>query len=109
MDRFVAEQNIAHFEHLLTTDIPADRRATLLKLLLLEETKLGQYSEQHVARIDRNIERIEELIARQQDRVTELNGKGHAAKSAQDFLDNLAETRVLYQQHRASILSDLVR
>jgi len=44
MDRFIAEQNIAHFEHLLTTDIDADRRATLLKLLLLEETKLGLYS-----------------------------------------------------------------
>ena len=107
MDRFIAEQNIAHFEDLLRADIAADKRATLLKLLLLEEEKLGQYSEEHVAQIDRHILRIAETIARQRDLIVKLNGNGRAANSAEELLGTLVQTQALYEQRRTTILKEL--
>jgi hypothetical protein len=42
MERFVAEQNIAHFRDLLWGDLSPDERAVIEKLLAEEEAKLRE-------------------------------------------------------------------
>jgi hypothetical protein len=48
--RFFPEQNIVHFEDLLKADIGLGRRSMVLKLLLAEEQKLGDYSRRALGR-----------------------------------------------------------
>jgi hypothetical protein len=97
--------NIAHFERLLETDISLGRRSSLLKLLLAEEQKLGYYSEENLAALDRHIAKNDEFIARQRDRIAQFNGNGHgrAARSAELLLTALIDTQDLYHQHRTRI------
>ena len=108
MNRFIIKQSIAHFEDLLTTDLDPKRRATILKLLVIHMNMHGEYSIEHVAKVDRHIARIDGLIAQQRQRVDHLNGDGRAASSAEKLLDILTYTKELYQQHRASVLKDRV-
>jgi hypothetical protein len=54
--RFIAQQNIAHFEDLLRTETDPKRHAVLLKLLIAEEKMLGQYCSEHLAQVDGHIE-----------------------------------------------------
>jgi hypothetical protein len=65
MEKFVAEQKIAGYRQWLEED-GAERvtRATLLKLWLREEGILGLTREQ-LMRIDRHIEKLQRLIAKQ--------------------------------------------
>jgi hypothetical protein len=102
---FIAELNIAHFENLLKTDIGLGRRSTVLRLLLAEEQKLGNYSEEHLAALDRHIAKNDEFIARQREMIAQLNGNGHAraARSAELLLNALLDAQGLYHQHRARI------
>lgn len=42
MDRFVAEQNIAHYRELLAGDLEADEREVIERLLAEEEARLAR-------------------------------------------------------------------
>lgn len=42
MERFIAEHNIAHYRELLATELEADERAVIEKLLVEEEKKLAR-------------------------------------------------------------------
>jgi hypothetical protein len=108
MHLFAAELNIAHFEDLLRrTNLEPQRQATILKLLIAEETMLGQYSAEHLTKLDGHIARIDELIANQRDVVAKLNGEERAAISANNLLDRLLEAQVLYQKHRTRVVAQL--
>jgi hypothetical protein len=64
MQRFVAEQNIAGYRQWLGDGAEGVTRATLLKLWLRDERILGLTREQ-LTRIDRHIEKLRHLIAKQ--------------------------------------------
>ena len=46
MDKYVAQANIDHYFDLLKSDLPADKKSTINKLLIEEENKLGHDREQ---------------------------------------------------------------
>jgi hypothetical protein len=105
---FIAELNIAHFEDLLRRpNLEPQRQATILRLLMAEETTLGQYSAEHLTKLDGHIARIDELIANQRDVVAKLNGDGRGAIAASNLLDRLLEAQVLYQRHRTRVVAQL--
>jgi hypothetical protein len=111
MDRIFAEQNIAHFEELLKTDIGLGRRSMVLKLLLAEEQKLGNYSEEHLSALDRHIANTNERIARQRTIIAQMNANGdaRAARSAELLLNALIDAQDIYLQHRARIQYGLLK
>jgi hypothetical protein len=111
MYRFFAEQNVAYFERLLKTDLRPGRRSMVLKLLLAEEQKLGDYSEEHLAALDRHIADTGERIARQCTIIAQLsaNGNARAARSAELLLNALIDTQDLYHQHRARVRHGLLK
>jgi hypothetical protein len=108
---FFAEQNIVHFEDLLKTDIGLGRRSMVLKLLLAEEQKLGDYSEEHLAALERHIADTNQRIARQRTIIAQLsaNGNARAARSAELLLSALIDTQDLYHQHRARVQYGLLK
>jgi hypothetical protein len=77
----------------------------VLKLLLAEEQRLGDYSTEHLAIPDQHIAKNDEFIAKQRTIIVQLNGNGHArtARSAELLLNTLIETQDLYHQHRERI------
>jgi hypothetical protein len=109
--RFFAEQNIAHFEGLLKTDLGLGRRSMVLKLLLAEEQKLGDYSEEHLAALDRHIADTNQRIATQLTIIAQFkdNGNARAARSAELLLNALRDTQDLYHQHRARVQYGLLK
>jgi hypothetical protein len=108
MHLFAAELNLAHFEDLLRrTNLDPQRQAIILKLLMAEETTLGQYSAEHLSKLDGHIARIDTLITNQREVVANLNGDGRAAIAANNLLDRLLEAQVLYQQHRTRVVAQL--
>ena len=82
----------------------------ILKLLLAEEQRLGDYSTEHLAVLDQYIAKNDEFIVRQRTIIDQLNGDGQecVAKSAQELLDALIETQALYREHRTRIQDNLL-
>ncbi len=75
MDRFVAEQNMAHYVGRLQTDRDEVARSTLHRLLLDEENLLGLTRDQ-LQRINRHIEKLRRLIAKQSELIGKRRSSG---------------------------------
>jgi CheY-like chemotaxis protein len=102
------QQVVLQFENLLETELEPARRANLLKLLMQEEDKLGQYSHEDLAALDRLITRNEELLDEQRALVVRLSDKGESAKAAEGLLETLVETQSLLEDRRKVIQRSLV-
>ena len=105
---YLPQQAILHFENLLETELEPARRANLLKLLMQERDKLGQYSHEDLASLDRLITRNEELLDEQRALVVRLSGRGESAKGAEELLETLVETQALLEDRRKVIQRSLV-
>ena len=106
MRDFVANQNIARFRHQLDRGVEPATRATLLNLLLQEEQQLGQTSEQ-LTRVERHIELLRHLMAKQVELVDRLRSSGDDAARPQLLLATLNDLMLTYQAHRQWIVSAL--
>jgi hypothetical protein len=104
MEKFVAEQKIAGYRQWLEED-GAERvtRTTLLKLWLREEGILGLTREQ-LMRMDRHIEKLQRLIAKQSDSLTP---KGADSQPSSVLLATLNDLMGTYQGHRQKIIAAL--
>jgi len=102
------QQVVLQFENLLETELEPARRANLLKLLMQEEDKLGQYGHEDLASLDRLITRNEELLDEQRALVVRLSGWGESAKGAEELLETLVETQSLLEDRRKVIQRSLV-
>jgi PAS domain S-box-containing protein len=109
MDRFVARENIKHFRHQLEKGADGSTRASLLKLLVEEETRLGLTREQ-LNKLERHISRLSELTARQVELIDGLQSRGQPAERAQMVLETFNDLMATYtaHQHRIKVaLGDL--
>jgi hypothetical protein len=105
MDKFVARENIRHFEDRLQTEIDPTTRSLLQRLLVQEEDKLGHNSEalreieNHISRAKGHVNRQQALIASQ--------GDGHDTAQAQVLLKAYSETLLTLENQREKILRKL--
>lgn len=108
LGEFIHHRNVIHLsdELYFRSDGDAIRRATLLRLLIEEEDKLGSSLE----RLDLANERIatgHTLIAKQRARLSELGHDGDAARAASDLLETLLQTQARFESYRQRILKTL--
>jgi CheY-like chemotaxis protein len=104
----LSQRVVLQFENLLETELEPARRANLLKLLMQEQDKLGQYSHEDLSSLDRLITRNEELLDEQRASVVRLSGRGESTKLAEDPLETLVETRALLEDRRKVIQRSLL-
>jgi CheY-like chemotaxis protein len=105
---YLPQQAILDFENLLETELEPAKRANLLNLLIQEQDKLGQYSHEDLASLDRLITRNEELLNEQRALVVGLSGRGESAKEAEGLLEILVETQLALEDRRKVIQRSLV-
>ncbi len=85
MDQFVVRENVKHFRRELENGADEQRRAMLIGLLVEEENHLGLTREQ-LSRLDRHIERLSEIMARQVELIDNLNSLNAPTERAQSCL-----------------------
>jgi CheY-like chemotaxis protein len=105
---YLPQQAILQFQNLLETELDPAKRANLLKLLMQEQDKLGQYSHEDLASLDRQIARNEEIIDNQHALVVRLSGMGEGANGAEGLLETLVETQSLLEDRCEVIQRSLV-
>ncbi len=106
MKTFVAINNVEHFADQLTSEVDGAKRATLMRLLVEEEDKLGAGLEQ-LGIAELRIAKGRQLIARQMALVAKIAGDGHDGREANDLLAMLKEVQALFEAYRRSIMSRL--
>ena len=103
---FTTTTSFAFFDELFRSNGDAIRRATLLRLLVEEEDKLGCGLE----RLELANERMatgHKLITKQQTRLSELAHDGDGAKAANELLETLLQTQAQFERYRQRILKNL--
>jgi hypothetical protein len=101
---FVAEQNLTLLRRQLEQPTAAPTQATLFKLLL-EQLELLGLSDQQFGKINRHIERLRHLIAKQVELIEELRLGGHDLEQPVMVLTALNELMAIYQKHRLRIIA----
>lgn len=107
MDQFVVRENVKHFRRELENGADEQRRAMLVGLLVEEENHLGLTREQ-LSRLDRHIERLSEIMARQVELIDNLNSLNAPTERAQIMLATLNDLMAAYIAHRQKISAALV-
>ena len=102
MDKFIARENVKHLRHKLENGADGSTRATLLKLLVEEETHLGLTREQ-LSRLDHHIGRLRELTTRQVELIDGHKSRGQSTERAQLILETFNELMATYTAHRHRI------
>jgi hypothetical protein len=100
---FVTEQNVTRYRRWLEDGVEDATRNTLLKLWLVEEDMLGLTREQ-LTRIERHIEKLRHLIAKQSE---SLVPKRADSQSSSVLLATLNDLMATYQGHRQKIIAGL--
>jgi hypothetical protein len=109
MDRFIARENIKHFQDRLRVEIDPDMRSGLNKLLVVEEDKLGADFEL-LANVERHIADGNRRIKRQRAIVTDMQRDGHnGVVQARVLLEGLLESQLLFKNYRRRILIEIKR
>jgi hypothetical protein len=109
MDRFIARENIKHFQDRLRVEIDPDTRSRLNKLLVAEEDKLGADFEL-LANVERHIADGNRRIKRQRAIVTDMqhNGRNDLVQ-ARVLLEGLLDSQWLLKNYRRRILIEIKR
>jgi hypothetical protein len=81
-------------------------RATMLKLLVEEENHLGHTREQ-LAKLDRHISRLSEIMARHVDLMDKVQSNGGSAERASMMLATYKDLMTAYIEHRQTITAAL--
>ena len=103
MNRFVARETIKHLGSRLKSDLHANVRSHLQKLLVKEEDKLGTDLE-FLAEVERMIGNFEALIETQNRIIETLEKNGLQSGPERATLDGLRTTHVSCQMYRQKIL-----
>jgi hypothetical protein len=106
VERFIARQNIAHFREELTSEVSPERRAALLRLLMMEEDKLG-LDVQQLGDLERYIAEEKIRIVRQQRIVANLEADGRDTAIARALFDTYVQTLDLDEKLRQKIIGRL--
>ncbi len=106
MDRFVAKLNIEHYCIRLRAETDARIRASLHRLMVEEEEKLGCDQEQ-LTQIEHEISKNARRIAEQQALISDLETKGVDATRAKVLLSMFRRTQSVYQKYRQQVLSGI--
>jgi hypothetical protein len=107
MAQFVSDLNVARFLDKLRVERNPALRASLRRLLLEEEDKLG--SKERLGRVQHHIAEGRRRITRQKALIERLEAKGHDVKVAQGTLHNLIEIQEIFEQYRRTILNAVDR
>lgn len=106
MDRFVARENVNHYRRELENGVDETTRATMLRLLVEEENHLGHTREQ-LAKLDRHILRLTEIMARHVDLMDKLRSNGSPLGRAPMVLATYNDLMAVYLAHRQTISAAL--
>ena len=106
MDRFIARENIKHYRRELENGVDEPARATMLKLLVEEENHLGHTREQ-LAKLDRHISRLSEIMARHVDLMDKLQSVGRPLERAPTVLATYNDLMASYLVYRETITAAL--
>lgn len=106
--RFVARQNIDLFVDRLELESDVKLRSTLWQLLVEEEDRYGELSEQ-LDLVDNSIRRAEVCITDQSARVARLEQDGVDASLARSTLNNFEHLHGLLLEHRRMVAGKLSR
>ena len=106
MDRFIAQENVKHYRCELENGVDEASRATILKLLVEEENHLGHTREQ-LAKLDRHISRLSEIMARHVDLMDKLQSNGQSSEQASMVLATYNDLMAVYIAHRQTITTAL--
>ena len=101
-DRFISDENIAHFVERLGRERDSVRRGTLQRLLIEEENRFGMTVER-LRMVERHLAVGVELIARQVETIARLDGDGHDTTEARLTLQNFEMIHALFVECRARI------
>jgi hypothetical protein len=104
VETFVAEQNLTRFRQQFEQAADFPRQATLFKLLLQQLELIG-LSEQQFVKINRHIERLRHLIAKQVELIEELRLGGRDFERPVMVLATLNQLLAIYQTHRQRIIA----
>jgi hypothetical protein len=102
VETFVAERNFSLFRQQLEQAADRPTQATLFKLLLQQLDLLG-LGDQQLGKINRHIERLRRLIAKQVDLIEELRLGGQDLERPVIVLAAFNELMVIYQTQRQRI------
>ncbi len=107
MDRFIARENIKHFQDHLWSENDPEVRSRWQKILVVEEDKLGKDLEL-LTDIERHITDGNQRIERQRSLVAAMTHDGHGSLTmAQSLLDGMIETQSLYMRYRERVLIEI--
>lgn len=102
MDKFIAQQAIANLRRQLEYGANGNRRDAMLRLLILEEGKLGR-SHERLDEMDRQIARMQQLVSTQLEMIAALKAHGQSVERAERALHNIIDVLVVHQARRAKI------
>ncbi len=106
MQTFVGINNVEHFADQLGSEGDPARRATLMRLLVEEEDRLGAGLEQlGVAQM--RIAKGHRLIASQRAVVAQIEGAGRDPRPARELLATLVEVQSLFERYGHTIMQAL--
>ncbi|WP_068013293.1 hypothetical protein [Rhodoplanes sp. Z2-YC6860] len=107
MDRFIARENIKHFQEVLLSDIRPEERARIQGLLIEEEDKFGKNLEL-LAHIERHIADGARRIQQQMAIVRTMRINSHSGLDrAQAFLDGMLESQNLHMDYRHRVVKEI--
>jgi ATP/maltotriose-dependent transcriptional regulator MalT len=107
-DKSAARESIASYRARLQSETDPAKLATLLKLLLDEEDKLG-ISLEHLADIEQEIGKGSKRIEHQRFIIETLERSGQSATVAKNLLESLTQTQALYSCYGNRLLIELNR
>jgi hypothetical protein len=104
MDRFIARENIKHFNDRLQSEVNPATRTLVERLLVDEENKLG-LDTALLAEVERAIENFDAIIETQKKLVGTLKRDGHdGVARAQALLDGLMQSQILHREYHHKML-----
>jgi hypothetical protein len=106
MDHFVARENIKHLQRQLENGAEPGKRATMLKLLVEEENRLG-FSHEQLGRLEHHISQLAEIMARQVELTDGLRLDGHSVEQAEMVLATLNDLMASCIAHRQRLRASL--
>ena len=103
---FVRINNVHNFADQLTSAADPAKRATLIRLLVEEEDKLGVGLAQ-LGAAELRLATGARLIARQKELIARMQTDGRDTKHANNLLDTMTEVQALFEKYRRRIVARL--
>jgi hypothetical protein len=97
--RFIAEENVSRFVALLHSEGNPNARSTLQRLLIEEESRFGELSEQ-LEVVQRQIDDSVDRVEKQKVRLVDMAHHGQDARAAELTLQISQELLELLHSHR---------